>query len=162
MKNFDVAQKTTLLANIGVIAGIVFLGIEMNQNNKFLRADAISAVLETRLVRQSRVLDGIDFASLMERNATQDELSPEDTRRLEAASNEAYLGWQRDYLFYKEGILPEEYFRINFSVMRNAIFGEGGAFSRREHWESWSDRNAPSDFKRFVEECIASDCESIP
>ena len=40
MKKIDLAQAVTILANVGVIAGIVFLGIELQQNNALLTADA--------------------------------------------------------------------------------------------------------------------------
>jgi len=40
LKKLDFGQTVSLLANIGVIAGIVFLGIELNQNNDFLAAQA--------------------------------------------------------------------------------------------------------------------------
>ena len=162
MRKIEIGQTITILANIGVIAGIIFLGIELQQNNKLLRAEAIGTVFETRLTRQDQILDGVDLAALIQRNVTQDELSPEDMMRVRAAASRSLIGWQRDYFLYKEGILPEEYFRANFSVMRNAIFGEGGAFSNRAHWEEWGNQAASQDYKRFIEECIASDCETIP
>jgi hypothetical protein len=40
VKKIDIAQFVGILANIGVIAGIVFLGIELRQNNDLLRAEA--------------------------------------------------------------------------------------------------------------------------
>ena len=36
MKKFDVGQALQLLANFGVIAGIVFLGVELRQNNELM------------------------------------------------------------------------------------------------------------------------------
>ena len=36
MKKIDLSQAITILANMGVIAGIVFLGYELRQNNRFL------------------------------------------------------------------------------------------------------------------------------
>ncbi len=40
MKKPDLGQTITILANVGVIAGIVFLGVELAQNNEFLAAQA--------------------------------------------------------------------------------------------------------------------------
>ena len=40
MKKLDVGQAVTLLANIGVIAGIVFLAIEIQQNTGEIRSQA--------------------------------------------------------------------------------------------------------------------------
>jgi len=38
--DIDVAEIITIIANIGVLAGIVFLGLELRQNNLFLAAQA--------------------------------------------------------------------------------------------------------------------------
>jgi len=40
MKRIDVGQAITILANVGVIAGIVFLAIELQQNNELLSDEA--------------------------------------------------------------------------------------------------------------------------
>jgi len=40
MAKVDVGQSVTILANLGVIAGIVFLGIELRQNNELMEAEA--------------------------------------------------------------------------------------------------------------------------
>ncbi len=40
MKKLDLSQTIGILANLGVIAGIVFLGVELRQNNDLLEADA--------------------------------------------------------------------------------------------------------------------------
>jgi len=36
MKKIDLGQAITILANVGVIAGIAFLGIELRQNNELM------------------------------------------------------------------------------------------------------------------------------
>ena len=38
MKKIDVGQTMTILANLGVIIGIAFLAVEINQNNSQLAA----------------------------------------------------------------------------------------------------------------------------
>lgn len=42
MKKLDLGQAVTVLANLGVIAGIAFLAIEVQQNNELLAAQARS------------------------------------------------------------------------------------------------------------------------
>ena len=160
MKKIDLGQTIGTLANVGVIAGIIFLAVELQQNNQLLRAEAIGTVLETRLARQHLVLQGVDVAALLERNSANETLSPEDVRRMRAIRARGLIGWQRDYFLYQEGILPEEYFRANFSVMKNSVTSTTGSLSGHEFWESW---NGPSPaFRNFVEQCLISDCESIP
>jgi hypothetical protein len=43
MKKIDVGQAVGILANLGVIAGIVFLGIEIGQNSELMRSAARNA-----------------------------------------------------------------------------------------------------------------------
>ena len=40
MKKIDLAQTLNTLANVGVIAGIIFLAFELRQNNDLLTAQA--------------------------------------------------------------------------------------------------------------------------
>ena len=40
MAKVDVGQSITILANLGVIAGIAFLGLELRQNNELMEAEA--------------------------------------------------------------------------------------------------------------------------
>jgi hypothetical protein len=40
MKQIDLGQSITILASLGVIAGIVFLGLELRQNNELMEAEA--------------------------------------------------------------------------------------------------------------------------
>ncbi len=39
MKKLDLGQSVGILANIGVIAGIVFLAVELRQNNELVVAN---------------------------------------------------------------------------------------------------------------------------
>lgn len=40
MKKIDINQAVGILANVGVIAGIIFLAIELQQNNELMEAEA--------------------------------------------------------------------------------------------------------------------------
>ena len=162
MKKIDLGQTIGILANIGVIAGIAFLGIEIRQNNQFLRSEAIGTALETRMVYNDQISTNPEYAALQMRNVSQEDLTEEDLFRLEAGLASVKMGWQKDYVLFREGILPEEYLRANLPVMRAAFRRQDQAISHGDHWENnWKDVAAPS-FRRFVEECILLDCEDIP
>jgi hypothetical protein len=55
MKKIDLGQTIQLLANVGVVAGIVFLAFEVRQNNQFLVADQATVRAE-----EVTKLDGLD------------------------------------------------------------------------------------------------------
>ena len=46
MNKIDLGQTVSILANLGVIAGIVFLAIELRQNNELMAAQARQASFE--------------------------------------------------------------------------------------------------------------------
>ena len=43
LKKLDLGQSIGILANVGVIAGIVFLGLELRQHNELMEAEASMA-----------------------------------------------------------------------------------------------------------------------
>ena len=47
MKKIDLGQAISIFANLGVIAGIVFLGIELQQNRQSLQAQTRSSISDT-------------------------------------------------------------------------------------------------------------------
>ena len=57
MKKLDFVQIVGLLANLGVIAGIVFLGLELRQNNSLLEAQTSFARFSVERERRTRLLE---------------------------------------------------------------------------------------------------------
>jgi hypothetical protein len=160
---FDkVNQWLTLVANFAVIAGIIFLGIELQQNNKLLQAEAISSVMDTRMIRQDQVIENDSLSELISKNRKREELSDAELLRIRALHTRSMLGWQKDFFLYKEGILTEEYFRTNLQVMKNAFSRDNETFGHLQHWESYWHRAAMPAFRDYIEKCIILDCEDFP
>ena len=162
MKKLDLGQTITILANLGVIAGIVFLAIEIQQNNQLLRAEAIGTALETRLVRQEIILANDSLVTAHAKNNRGEPLTDEDRIRLNAANYRNMLGRQKDYFLYQEGILTEELFRANFPIMKVSLSDSDATYSGRDFWEARKMVSATPAFRDFVEACILSECETIP
>jgi hypothetical protein len=70
LKKIDLGQTITILANIGVIAGIIFLAIELRQNNELMRAEARDAQNERiqDYVQQVYMVPGLAEIILKARN----------------------------------------------------------------------------------------------
>lgn len=162
MKRIDFGQTIQVIANLGVIAGIIFLAIEMRQNSQVLRAQAISTVVENRLNRQDRVIENEGVAALYAKNDRKEPLTDEELMRMQATRSRGFISWQRDYFLFQEGILTEEYFRANFPIMKASILGTSGSYTAAEHWERWRESSAAPSFRVFVEQCIEHDCDVIP
>ena len=65
MNKIDLGQTITILANVGVIAGIVFLGIELQQNNELLSSQIRSTRVENRLSLVDRLFDNLEVIELL-------------------------------------------------------------------------------------------------
>ena len=60
MKKIDLVATIQVLANVGVIAGIVFLGVELSQNNDLLEYEKRRSALDLSLTQQDMVLENPD------------------------------------------------------------------------------------------------------
>jgi len=85
LKKLDLGQTISILANLGVIAGILFLGIELRQNNTLMESQA-------RFNRLSVITEGYgpwaengELAELRVRASNGEELSEVERRRIEGA-----------------------------------------------------------------------------
>ena len=84
MKRIEPAQIVTLIANIGVIGGILLLAYELGQNNELMEAEA-------RLNRTNMAIEAwrftaanADLTELRELERLGEELSSADTRRIDS------------------------------------------------------------------------------
>ena len=57
MKKLELGQTITILANVGVIAGIVFLAIEPRQNNELLGVQIRSGILDRQTAAPDLIQD---------------------------------------------------------------------------------------------------------
>ena len=107
MKKIDLGQMITILANVGVIAGIVFLAIELRQNNELLAAQASFAQFSVERDRRTRMIEnagGIADILMAERNGGV--LSAVDDFRLRMISSDQLASFQWQFREYRAGRLP--------------------------------------------------------
>jgi hypothetical protein len=100
MTKFDLSQTITVLANLGVIAGIVFLAIELRQNNEFLAAqERFNRV--TLVAQQFRtVAEDSNLTELRVRAARGEPLTDVEQRRIDGLMMSVFviLQWEFEAL----------------------------------------------------------------
>lgn len=91
MKKISPARLVTLIANLGVIAGILLLAFELRQNNDLMEADARQA--RTAMVVDAWRFTAIngDLTELRERERNGEDLTGDETRRIDAAVMSVYV-----------------------------------------------------------------------
>lgn len=101
MKKIDVGEIIQVLANIGVIASIVLLAYQLQQNNKILAATGAGVRIAQATTIWATVVEQPDVAELLVRDQQNDVLTPAEEMRLNAF-------WMRnlidmDYVFTTSG-----------------------------------------------------------
>ena len=108
MKKIDLGQTLGILANVGVIAGIVFLGYELQQNNEFLASAARATRHELRSVDSNRVFfENPALAELLVKMQKGDALSESELYVSERRYEQGLLDLQFVFVEYQRGLLEE-------------------------------------------------------
>jgi hypothetical protein len=120
MKKIDLGQTITILANIGVIAGIVFLAFELQQNNEALG-------LQARLERENTVRQGLnrrvenpDLIRAAAKSFSDEELTLEEELLLRDYNRGALIDWWFAYRQVQDGALDEN--AIPLSLWREGFY----------------------------------------
>jgi len=105
MKKIDIGQTIAISANLSVVAGILFLGIELQQNNRLLDAQVSYNLLVHRTRASNEVYYNPEFAAFRFKVESDGELTPVEQFRLNARNKGVLLGFEWEYLQFRSGNL---------------------------------------------------------
>jgi hypothetical protein len=151
MKKIDIGQTITILANLGVIAGIVFLGIELQQNNRFLAAEARLSLIEQRGSALEVTIDPFVLESL-HKYAAGETLTPAERSAAFAPARKNIELWEWQYGEYESGMLELD--QLSVAAWRLWYRGDPTyPVPIREVWEEREQALNPN-FVRFFRENV--------
>ena len=151
MKKIDLGQTITIFANLGVIAGIVFLAVELRQNNDLLESQARAT---RTLMRQDYFRDLFSdpaLAGLIVKASKDLDLTEEEALRLFWLNTSVLTAWWTVYDEYSRGLIEERDLDIE---QWRATFHERLP-RMRETWESQK-AGRPADFIEFIERNVVN------
>ena len=148
--NVDAANRwITLVANVGVIAGIVFLAFEIRQNNELLSVQASYTQFNIVRERRARLIENVGgLADLVTRQINEEELSETDVRRLLLHWLDIVDSWEWQYKENRTGRLPDDVLNIEDWQIGLRLYP-----GLREQYERTKPRR-DQDFLRFMEERV--------
>jgi hypothetical protein len=112
-------QWLTLVANVGVVDGFVFLGLEIQQNSDAINAQTYQSRAEAAQELSTTIMDSEHFVPLLAKlgsglfpsdPAVLAELNPEDRIRLTAFHQWMRVALDNQFYQYQRGFLDEEFF----------------------------------------------------
>ena len=107
MMELDIGQLVEIVAGIGVIAGIAFLGFELRQNNALLAAQARYNLIVRRADMNTTIITPYILDTL-HKHAAGAELTPSEQSVAFAASLKFIEMWDWQYSEFKAGMLKED------------------------------------------------------
>ena len=154
MKKIDLGQAIQIIANVGVIAGIVFLAIELRQNNEYMAANARYDLLQNQVVMLDQIASSEDLSDLIVRAMDSEELSRADQLRLQMLTIKSLRNWQWEFEEYQAGRLELE--QIPVGTWRAMFKGEPGVLRLPFHdiWNAGLISQANPSFAKFMEEFV--------
>lgn len=156
MQKIDLGQTISTLANIGVIAGIVFLALELQQNNELLGAEARSTRLSVRLEEVRLPIENPVLAEALIKHRHGEELSDYEQLALDRDMETILVIFQNVVTEAQRGLIDEnsiplDSWRAYFSGRNLSTFGYWPNISA--YWEASKSDFDPA-FVEFMEENV--------
>ncbi len=107
MKKIDVGQTVGILANLGVLAGIVFLAYEVRQSTFVTRLSTAESFTATLSEIELFIVGDPEFTRLLLKGIEGEALSTEDALRLELFYRSVLRVWQTGHYQYLSSALDE-------------------------------------------------------
>ena len=139
----------TLIANVAVVGGIVFLAIEIRQNNELLRSESRQTLVSNDVTSLTANLEHVDvFAKLV----SKEELSAEDQLRLSFMYTLDLRNREFEYFQYVNGLLDEE----TWLAYRHVIVVNHSSDLGRSWWDEIGRGIVDPEFAKLVDELLVN------
>lgn len=147
MKSSRVNEWLTLIANIAVVGGIIFLAIEVRQNNELLRSESRQTLVTNDLASLEANFQNADvFAKLI----AESEMSAEDQLRLSFMFALDLRNREFEYFQYINGLLDEQtWLAYRHVILINHSTGLGRAW-----WDEIGRGIVDPDFAELVDQLL--------
>ena len=143
-----VNQRLSLLANLGVIAGIAFLALELQQNTEMVRAQSRADMSRDTGNLLAMHVNDPAYIDAMGRGLRGDALTDIEASQFRRTYNAMIWHWNNLEFQHRAGLYPTSEYRLQMNVIRSDISRLGGF---RNHWCTQKATNASAELIESVE-----------
>ena len=140
MNKIDLRQIIGILANVGVLAGILLLAYELNQNRQMMEAQTrheLSASISDQLLA---VAASAEFNNFIYRVETGEPITEEERRRYWGFAFARLRTWEDAHYQYRIGLYDEAEFAAQREGWRGFLAQSPGM---REFWDQFRETFSP-------------------
>lgn len=147
MNSSKVNEWLTLIANVAVVGGIIFLAIEIRQNTELLRSESRQALVTNDVASLAANFQNADvFAKLV----SDSEMSAEDQLRLSFMFALDLRNREFEYFQYMNGLLDEQ----TWLAYRHVILINHSTGLGRTWWDEIGRDIVDPDFAKLIDELL--------
>ncbi len=145
----------TFGANIGVVIGIVFLVVEINQNTVATRIAARDSATQGHIDYMAHLLDSSVLASAAAKANANQELSHLETQQLSAFHELRWRHYERVYYQYQNGVISDQEWTGYKNGIKQSFRAEN--INWKISKDTWERTNVKLSevFVAYVEESVA-------
>ena len=147
MNSSKINEWLTLVANVAVVGGIVFLAVEISQNNELLRSESRQALVANDVASLTANFQNADVFAKM---VSESELSSEDQLRLSFMYAIDLRNREFEYFQYTNGLLDQQ----TWMAYRHVILVNHAAGIGRSWWDEIGRGIVDPEFAKLVDELL--------
>lgn len=117
MKKLELGQIIGILANVGVLVGILLLVYELSQSREMMRAQTRNDLSQNVIQLFISDMSDSELSDLIRRGLAGDELSENESWRFDRRMNAWFRYWENVHYQYRAGLYDE----IEFATQLEAI-----------------------------------------
>ncbi len=128
---FEVGQTVGVLANVGVLIGILLLVYELNQNRQIMKAQTRNAIAETLVNLRFSEANNPDIVRVQNLASQGEELTPVERGQFIAHWSAHFRYWENVNYQYRAGLYEDAEYVAQRENWKRILLGEGPI---REFW----------------------------
>jgi len=114
-------QWLTLTANLSVVAGIVFLAIEMRQNTDMMRAQIRDSMTEKQMEFYGWMATSRDLSDVLSRGFAGAELDATDRQMANGFRDGVFREWENSWYQYQQGLFEPDEFLVRMERWKRGL-----------------------------------------
>ena len=149
MKISAIDEGVSLIANIGVIGSIIFLGLEMHQNTEMMQSQTRNSIVEHQLFLYEKVLENTEIFDITDRLNANLDVTETERNQLHFWILSQLRMWENEFYQYQIGLFDSDEFEARTNTHRDqlTIKSNVAVWERYKHWF------AP-DFQIYLNEIV--------
>ena len=147
MKKIEIGQAIQIVANLGVLAGIVFLAYELRQNTLATQLSAANSFAVIFGEPEMLIIENPEFAAVLRKGREGEELTPTEDLRLTVFYRRVLRGWQIAHYQYLTHALDENLWSGTRDSLARTVAEDEGL---RSYWRANTFTFAPA-FNELIE-----------